>query len=270
MKSFEQEILETEAQIRTQPANPAHRWSLFQLLCITGDWARAVQQLQVWAKLGKGQDRVAQLFRDLILAECQRTQVMAGRQPPSFVLDPPTWINGLADALRLTAEAHIEEADVAREAALDLAPLTAARTPQGLAEWVADSDTRLGPVFEIITAGHYRWVPFVDIAAWHVTPPSALIDLIWAPCVLTLTDGSVVRGFVPARYPGSEANSDAIRRGGETLWSETGRTGVIALGRKTWVTAQGDFGVFDWLLADFGARAFAAKSSAEAKEHDPS
>ncbi len=117
---------------------------------------------------------------------------------------------------------------------------------------------------------HHRWVPFVDVAAWHVTPPSALIDLIWAPCVLTLTDGSIVRGFVPARYAGSERGSDLIRRDGETIWSETGRTGVIALGQKTWATAQGDFGVFDWLLADFGVRATVDTSSGQEAAHDPS
>ncbi|GJH07356.1 ImpE/SciE family protein [Caballeronia novacaledonica] len=270
MTSLEQQIHETETQIRAQPANTSHRWALFQLLCMTGDWARAMQQLQLWAKLGKEQDRIAQVFRDLVRAERWRAKVLDGHEKPSFVLEPPAWIEGLSEALRLSAEGRIDEADAAREAALDAAPLTAARTPQGVAEWVADSDSRLGPVFEIITAGHYRWVPFADIATWHVTPPSALIDLIWAPCVLTLIDGSTVRGFVPARYPGSETGSDAIRRGRETLWREAGRTGVIALGQKTWATAQGDFGVFDWLLGDFGARATADAQAVREDVHDPS
>ncbi|SPB15128.1 virulence protein, SciE type [Caballeronia novacaledonica] len=270
MTSFEQQIQEAEAKIRAQPASAAHRWALFQLLCMTGDWTRAIQQLQLWAKLGKEQDRMAQVFRDLIRAECWRAKVMTGEERPSFVLEPPAWVEGLAEALRLSAEGRIDEADATREAALDAAPLTVARTPQGIAEWVADSDSRLGPVFEIVTAGHYRWVPFADIATWHVTPPSALIDLVWAPCVLTLVDGSIVRGFVPARYAGSESGSDAIRRGRETLWRESGRTGVIALGRKTWATAQGDFGVFDWLLADFGARATADAQVAQEGGRDPS
>jgi type VI secretion system protein ImpE len=270
MTPFDQQIQETETQIRAQPANAAHRWALFQLLCMTGDWARAIQQLQLWAKLGKDRDRMAQVFRDLIRAECWRAKVMTGQERPSFVLEPPVWIEGLVDALRLSAEGHLDEADEAREAALDAAPLTAARTPQGGSEWVADSDSRLGPVFEIITAGHYRWVPFADIATWHVTPPSALIDLIWAPCVLTLIDGSNVRGFVPARYSGSESGSDAVRIGRETLWRETGRTGVIALGQKTWATAQGDFSVFEWLLADFGARATADAPAGQEEARDPS
>ena len=268
MTSLDQQIQEIEVQIRTQPGDAAHRWALFQLLCMTGDWERAIQQLQLWAKLDK-QERMAQAYRDLIRAERWRAKVLAGLERPSFVLEPPNWIEGLIDALRLTAEERIDEADAARETALDAAPLTAARTPHGHADWIADSDSRLGPVFEIITAGSYRWVPFADIATWHITPPSALIDLIWAPCVLTLTDGSTLRGFVPARYPGSESGSDALRRGRETSWTEIGRTGVIALGQKTWATSEGDFGVFDWLLGDFGTCATVDLSAEGEAAHDP-
>ncbi|WP_144063360.1 type VI secretion system accessory protein TagJ [Caballeronia insecticola] len=61
--------------------------------------------------------------------------------------------------------------------------------------------------------------------------------------------------FLPARYSGSEAGAEAVRCGRETIWSEAGRTAVVALGQKTWTTSRGDFGVFDWLLGDFGARA---------------
>jgi type VI secretion system protein ImpE len=76
--------------------------------------------------------------------------------------------------------------------------------------------------------------------------------------VLTLVDGSAIRGFMPARYP-SVANaagdcdeSDALPLGRKTIWQEVGRTGVIAEGQKTWVTSAGDFSLFELPTCDFG------------------
>ena len=248
-------IARIESRIRAQPTTAVHRWALFQLLCVTGDWARAMLQLQTWAKLDPKQAQTAQLFRDLIRAERWRKKVVTGHERPGFVLEPAPWVTELVLALWLAADGHGEHADEAREKALDAAPLIAARTPRGVAGWIADSDSRFGPICEVITAGHYRWLPFADLAAWRVSPPVNLIDLVWAPCVLTLTDGSILRGFMPARYPGSEAAPDALRLGHETVWHESERTAVIALGQKTWATEHGDFSLFELADTEFGAHA---------------
>jgi type VI secretion system protein ImpE len=258
-------LTQIEAQIRARPAAATHRWALFQLLCVMGDWARAVQQLQVYAQLDPQQGPAAQACRDFIRAERWRAQVLTGRERPGFVFDTPSWVEGLLEALRLVAARQLDAADLVRERALDQAPLVPARSADPDADlhvdWIADSDSRLGPVCEVITAGHYRWLPFSDIAAWRIERPAILLDLVWAPCTLTLTDGSAVPGFMSARYPGSEncqgdsSEHDAIRLGRSTRWRETGRTGIIALGQKTWTTSQGDLGIFELTRTEFGDRA---------------
>lgn len=250
--SLAEQIARIESRVRTQPAVASHRWALFQLMCATGDWTRALQQLQTWAKLEPQHTRIAQTYRDLIRAEHWRQKVLAGQERPGFVLEPPAWTTELIDALRLAADGHDNAADDVHAGALETAPPIAAHTSQGHVEWIADSDSRFGPVCEVITAGHYRWVPFSDLAAWHISSPVDLIDLIWAPCTLTLADSSVVHGLMPARYPGSEACADTLRLGRETVWQESGRTGVIALGQKTWITDQGDFGLFELAHCRFG------------------
>nr|WP_236078485.1 type VI secretion system accessory protein TagJ [Paraburkholderia domus] len=240
-----------EASIRSKPAAAELRWSLFQLLCVMGQWERALQQLQVFAQLSPPQARPAQAYRDLIRAERWRAKAVAGRERPGFVFEAPSWVDGLINALRLDANGEADAADTTREAALDHAPLVAARSPQFLLEWISDSDSRFGPVCEIVTAGHYRWLPLSDITAWQVERPSTLLDLVWAPCTLTLADGSTLRGFMPARYPGTEnaqassSERDALLLGHTTIWHETGRTRVIALGQKTWTTNAGDMSLFD-------------------------
>jgi type VI secretion system protein ImpE len=237
-----------------------HRWMLFQLLCVLECWDRAVQQLQVCAQLSPELDTVALAYRDLIREERRRARVLTGCERPGFVFDTPSWVDGLLDALRFAAAGELDEADIARQRALDEAPLVPVRNSERQLDWIADSDSRLGPVCELITAGCYRWLPFSDIAAWHIERPNTLLDLIWAPCVLTLVDGSAVRGFMPARYPsvanaaGDRDESDALPLGRKTIWQEVGRTGVIAEGQKTWVTSAGDFSLFELPTCDFGQR----------------
>jgi len=262
------QIARIEARIRSQPTTAPHRWALFQLLCIVGEWSRAIQQLQVWAKLEPGQGRTAQMYRDLIRAERWRAKVVEGRERPGVVLASPPWVDALLDAVRHAADGQVEQADALRDAAFQAAPDVplVARSP-GHAAWIADSDTRFGPVCEVITAGHYRWVPFADLAAWRVSQPAQPVDLVWAPCTLTLVDGSLVHGFMPARYPGSETNSDAVRLGHETFWRDIGRTGVVALGRKTWATDLSDFSLFELAHAEFGSRATRAAIDA-VQDHD--
>ena len=274
-----------EARVRAQPTTATHRWALFQVLCAMEQWARAIQQLQVYAQLSPDQAKTAQAYRDLIRAERWRARVVAGRERPGFVFEPPLWVERLIEALRLSADGQIEAADRVREGALDQAPLVNARTSRNVLDWIADSDTRFGPVCEFVTAGHYRWLPFSDIAAWQIARPSSLIDLVWTPCALTLVDGTTVRGFMPARYPGSEVagsevagseaagsegagsgqagaggrergdERDALRLGRKTRWREVGRTGVIATGQKTWATSAGDFGLFELDACEFGRSA---------------
>jgi type VI secretion system protein ImpE len=254
---LELRLAQAEASIRSNPAAAELRWSLFQLLCVMGQWARALQQLQVFAQLSPMQARPAQAYRDLIRAERWRAKVVAGLERPGFVFEAPSWVDGLINALRLAASGEAVAADLAREAALDGAPLVACDTAQASFEWISDSDSRFGPVCEIVTAGHYRWLPFSDITALQVERPSTLSDLVWAPCTLTLTDGSGLRGFMPARYPGTEnaqgnsSERDALLLGRTTTWHETGRTGVIALGQKTLTTSAGDMSLFELVNCKF-------------------
>lgn len=261
-------IADLVARIRKEPSVAAHRWSLFQCFCVTGEWERALQQLQVYGQLDGSAERVVQTFRDLVRAERWRELVMAGKQQPAFVYDDtPEWMRALVTALGSAAEGELDAADRAREAALDAAPLVAGRTSEHTFEWIGDSDSRLGPVCEFIAAGSYRWVALSDVAGWRVSPPSSLIDLVWTPCTLSLNDGATLHGFMPVRYPvhghAQHDDAEALQIGRETVWHEMGRTGVIGFGRKTWSTSTGDFSVFEVPQCAFGDAATADTNAAE-------
>jgi type VI secretion system protein ImpE len=244
-------LADAEARVRAHPSQVKHRWELFQLLCILGHWERAIQQLQVCAKQQPDEIAMAHVCRDLIRAERSRSRVFAGKQPPGFVFEPSPWMLGLVEALRLSAHGEIEAADYVRETALENAQTVRVRFPHGEAEWITDSDSRLGPMCEVITAREYRWLPLANIAKWNVERPATLLEVIWAPCTLMLVDSSTVRGLLPARYPLSTDDDDATRLGRRTAWREAGRTAVIGMGQKTWATSVGDFSVFELTSCEF-------------------
>lgn len=256
-KSVQVLIQEVTEAVRNTPGNLQVRWLLFQLMCVTGDWTRALKQLQVWATLPEQAARnapTAQLYRGLIQSELFRAEVFAGKRQPGFIDTPPQWLLGLLEANAVYASGDLPGSDRLRSTALDLAPLSGGKGPAtGKFDWMCDSDTRLGPVCEIAVSGGYRWVPFEQMKAISVSRPVNLLDLIWCPAVMTLLDDTVLRGYMPARYPGSESAADDVQLGRTTTWQDCGEATVIGLGQKTWSTDQGDWGVLELGECRFGA-----------------
>ncbi len=248
-KCISQAIADTESAIRTEPVVPEHRWLLFQLLCLTGNWTRALTLLTLGAQAvapGKaGAASVMLLYQQLIDAEQARGKVFAGLSSPTFFSQAPTWVLSLVEALAIESLGDQEAADKRRESALAAAPSVKGRTQMGSFEWFADADSRLGPVFELMHNGQYFWVPMSDVSSVFMPEPNRIVDLVWTPVSLSLTNGQVLQGHMPARYVGSEEASDAARLGRETLWREQGRTGTFGIGQKMWMHNAGDCALHD-------------------------
>lgn len=245
MGSITEPLATAEALVRRQPAAFPARWQLFQWLCVVGDWPRALKQLQVVAQLTPDFVQTSHVYRDLIRAEVFRLEVFKGVREPGALLPAPAWMGHLRAALASAAAGDIDGADRDRHLALSVVTVSSGHHDGARFDWITDSDTRLGPACEIVSARRYAWLPFAQLRKLEMDPVARLLDLIWRPATLTLADGVVVRGFIPVRYPGSEQGSDAIRLARETRWTEIGQTGVIASGQKTWMTNAGDIGLLE-------------------------
>ena len=255
-KGIAQAIADTEQRIRSEPTAPEHRWLLFQLLCLTGDWARARTLLPAGAHAvapGKtGAASVAMLYEQLITAEQTRSQVFAGMSPPAFLSPAPAWALSLVEALAIESLGDQAAADARREAGLADAPTVQGWTDKGAFEWLADADSRLGPVCELMHEGQYFWVPMDEVSAIFLPEPSRIVDLVWTPVSLSLTNGQTLQAHMPARYAGSEHANDAARLGRETLWREQGTTGTFGIGQKMWMHNNGDWAMHDVRECHFG------------------
>ncbi|MDR2625651.1 MAG: virulence protein SciE type [Zoogloeaceae bacterium] len=244
--SLQDALEQVKENIRSRPEDIRERWLLFQIACFMGDWERALKQLQVCGQIDPEYEQVAQVMRGLIRSEALRAQVLAGKNTPGYVIDqPPEWVLFLLEALRAASNGDIEQADATREQALSAVPDSPGEIDGAPFAWISDTDTRLGPVCELVVAGRYRWCPFCELSSLRLHAPQGFLDLLWARADCTLRDGTVLQAYVPARYPGSENGTDAIRLSRETAWQEQGTTGIVGLGQKTWMTDMGDHGLLD-------------------------
>ena len=261
-KPLSEALARAEAGVRAEPQEARARWLLFELLCVQGQWERALKQLQTWAGLSRDNESTAQVMRGLIRAEHQRMELFAGRAEAATLTasetSAPAWMAGLGESLRLATlgdAAALEAADLAREAALAQAPDTAGASDALSFAWVADTDTRLGPVCEVVLAGAYRWLPFDELKSVTQAGPARLLDLVWSQADLVLRDGTPLKAYLPMRYPVHAGDRDALLMARETVWSDVGRTGVLARGQKMWSTDAGDMALLDLRHSEFRSEA---------------
>lgn len=238
-------------QVRKDPANARLRTFLFQLLCVQGQWNRALNQLNVTAEMDAAALPMAQTYREAIQCEALRDEVLAGKRVPVVFGEPQPWVALLFEALKLESEGEADAGAAARERAFADAPAIAGAINGTPFEWLADSDTRLGPVLETILNGRYLWVPMMHIARIEIEAPSDLRDNVWMPAVFTWTNGATTVGFIPTRYSGTvhAGADDALLLARRTEWNDEGH----ALGQRMFATDLGEFALMDVRTIEFGA-----------------
>jgi type VI secretion system protein ImpE len=214
----------TEA-VRAKPADAKLRTFLAQLLCVLGQWERAHTQLNVVAELDKLAIPMRETVGHAIRCELLREQVFAGQRTPMVLGQPQGWLAGLIESLNQAGRGeHQLAADLAARAFED-APAVAGRIDDQAFEWLADADSRLGPVLEACVNGHYCWVPLQHLTRITFDAPEDLRDSVWMPAQLSFANGGGSVALVPTRYPGSQRSED----------------GLICLARKTeWLAAPGE------------------------------
>ncbi|WP_299044434.1 type VI secretion system accessory protein TagJ [uncultured Tateyamaria sp.] len=237
--------------VRAHAADAPLRIFLFQLLCIRGDWSRAIAQLKVSAELDAMATPMAQTYREGIVCEVYREKVFAGEKDPLIFGEPQEWIALMVEALRANAAGKHAEAAETRARAFDLAPAAMGRIDGQPFEWIADADMRLGPLLEIIINGKYYWMPFTAIAKVEFEEPTDLRDTVWTPCTLTLVNGGDMVALIPTRYAGTVAGGDTAEKlARATNWIDLGSDTFAGSGQRLLTTDLGDTAIMDLRLLE--------------------
>jgi len=232
-------------QVRANPADGKLRVFLFQLLCVRGEWKRAITQLKLCAELDAAALPMAQTYREAIICEVFREKVYAGEKAPLVFGEPAEWIALLMEALKVLAQGDAAKAADLRSRAFDMAPSRPGEINGTRFDWVADADMRLGPVLEIIVNGKFYWLPFASIASLSVEEPADLRDCVWSPAHVTLHNGGDTVALIPTRYPGTVERGDAARLARVTLWEDAGAETFVGLGQRLLTTEAGDTALMD-------------------------
>jgi type VI secretion system protein ImpE len=228
-------------RVRARPSDAPLRIFLFQLLCVTGEWKRAVTQLKLCAELDAAAIPMAQTYREAIVCEVFRERVFAGDKAPLILGEPGEWVALMVQALHALAAGQASRAADLRARAFDMAPAAAGTADGARFDWIADADMRLGPLLEVIVAGKYYWLPFADVARLTLDPPADLRDAVWTPCTLALRNGGEMVALIPTRYPGTATTGDdAARLSRATTWADAGGGTWVGTGQRQLATDAGD------------------------------
>lgn len=241
------ECLQTlQAEVRKAPADAKLRVFLFQLMCVLGQWERAVNQLKVAGGIDPATLPMVQAYREAVRCELLRAEVFAGLRTPLLFGDPAEWVALLLEALQLGATGEVAKSQDARGRAFELAPGTTGRVNGTPFEWMADADPRLGPVTELIVNGRYYWVPFARIRRIDFEPPNDLRDVVWAPANFTWANGGEAVGFMPTRYPGTVESGDfGLMLSRRTEWTDCGSELFTGLGQRLLATDVDEYALMD-------------------------
>lgn len=232
--------------IRAKPEDVKLRVFLFQLLCVMGNWNRAVAQLKLCAQMDAAALPMAQTYREAIICEVFREKVFAGEKEPLIFGQPQNWVALLAQGVKALAEGKPDQAAAMREEAFDTAPATRGTLDEVDFEWIADADMRLGPVLEIVINGKYFWMPFNVLASLRLEAPEDLRDTVWTAANLTLHNGGELVGLIPTRYAGTaDRGDDAMKLSRSTAWEDLGGEVFAGLGQRLFATDQSEVSIMD-------------------------
>ena len=229
-------------QVRSKASDPELRVFLFQLLCVLGQWDRAINQLNVCADLSPAALPMREMYSSAITCEALRKEVFAGRKSPMLFGEPQPWLALLIESQLRAGAGEFDAAKSLRDQAFDQAPTTSGKIGEEAFNWIADADSRLGPVLEAVVNNRYYWIPFSRLSRISIEAPADLRDFIWLPATLQFSNGGEALAILPVRYPGSEASQDGmVALSRKTLWEEAPGGAFHGLGQRLLTTDAGEY-----------------------------
>lgn len=210
--------------VKKNPTDMTARTFLFELSIFSGDFERAVRQLDVLAQQDVNALIGTQIYRQCMEAEKARKLVFHEGLRPHFITDIPAHVETLIGALKLIRENKLAEA---RE------KLDEAETERAVHSGILNGDTEFSDLrdyndvtssfLEVFLKGQYLWLPMSEISEIKILPPKSIRDVFWTQATVEAWDGTNGEVHLPAFYLDAEKNADdEIRLGRVTDWREIG------------------------------------------------
>ena len=232
------------AELRSKPDDVRARQFFWQLLSIVGDFDKAETQLRALGGVQASAMMLGSVYMQTINAERLRIKTYAGDIAPKSLVGVEPWVSGMLDALAATIKGA-PGAGARHEAALSEAPASPGSIEGEAFDWLADADSRFGPMLECIIGADYGFIPFAAMNRIRAADVADLRDTVWRPAEISLKSGQSSMVFIPARYPRTTDSSDAaLVLGRRTDWIVVDDL-EIGLGQRLLATESRDLGVLE-------------------------
>ncbi|WP_431108749.1 type VI secretion system accessory protein TagJ [Variovorax paradoxus] len=256
-------------EVRAKPSDSKHRVFMAQLLCVLGQWERALNQLTVAAELDALAVPMKQVYGEAVRCEGLRAEVFAGKRTPMVFGQPDEWLALLIESLLRQGSGDHAMAEDLRQRAFDAAPAIGGTIDGAPFEWLADADMRLGPVLEAFVNGKYYWIPYARLAHIKIEPPEDLRDCVWMPAHLEFENGGETLALIPTRYEGSEKSEDGeLQLARKTEWRELRPEVWVGTGQRVLGSDAGEYALMDVREILFTPSAAAATAEAATPSED--
>ncbi|MDM5175697.1 type VI secretion system accessory protein TagJ [Massilia sp. DJPM01] len=250
--SLDEEYAQLKERIRRKPEDPDLRAQLFQVLALRGDWLRAQAALTMTLELNPNADSLAGTYLRPLACELVRAQVFAGARRPD-VCEADAAVECLADALQLDAGGSDAQAGAVRAAAMAELPARSGHVRLHGSDtlipfaWLADGDSRFGPVLELFAGERYLWLPLAQVQRIRLVPATSRCALVWSHGAIDLVTGKKIHAALPVRYPlPAKAADQKILTAAYTEWQAlAGADQYTGIGQRMLVTDQGEYALLD-------------------------
>lgn len=248
--------LQTEQQqrIRDEPMSSTERFGLFQTLSMRGDWEGANRQLRQALNNDASLLPVVRSYQLIVDAELRRERCSRGEKPVQLMTQAEeNWVSDLVADYACLEEPerlahHLAQAP-ALSGEIDVVIDGGLAVRTDTFDWIADGDSRFGPILELIHQQGYCWLPMTEVREIEITAPQSGCDRLWARVAITRTNGERLRATIPVRYAGDYASQpDSLLLGRETRWNVLGDAALQLFtgeGQRMWITNEGEYAVLD-------------------------
>jgi type VI secretion system protein ImpE len=246
-------LKEAKLEIKKNPSDIKQRLLYFQLLSVSGKWKEVLAQLEIISELGSGEiAQTAMVYKPLPECEINRESVFHGEKDPLILGKPEKWLGMLVKANQLSSKSEHKAAATLRRKAYDESPAYAGIINGEEFSWIADMDSRLGPVLEVIINGKYYWTSFANIKSIKISPPADIRDLVWCPASFIWINGGKAVGFIPSRYvDSSNTDDDDLKFAKKTIWNEEYKDFYCGLGQRMFTTNKSEYSLLDVRNVEF-------------------
>ena len=234
---FQEQLQVITSRIKAEPLDASHRIALANLRLLMADYTKALEQIQVACQIEPQWKSLAYLTKALIQAEYLRTAVFNGKIKPDLILSPPTWLSTMIDAL---ATDHHTAANMRADALEQAEEKPGFFNNNQSFEWLSDGDIRLGPVFEVIIAGNYYWVPMEQVRKIQFQPIEQPLDLLWRAMKIDCDSTQIVERIchMPMRYPIKEEQPQSNQYSTQWIAMPDIENSWIGIGQRVWFANQ--------------------------------